>query len=191
VIGSGMIASRRAPAGWTSSCLLLLVLGAAGCDSTPSAAQSLAASEEKKTTDDATTQKRTEEIRKKREADEKAKQEAAAARLAALDAACVLPPGKPPKKLDALCGQVADAHDGFMQRNFADDKETLDKWNAAKGTQTPMTIAMCRKTGNIEAALCQRHALQNAGPELRNDVPDILRTCIDKFAKPKGDGQPQ
>jgi hypothetical protein len=69
-----------------------------------------------------------------------------------------------------------------MQRMFADDPETLDKWATASNTQIPLTVATCKKTGSIEAAACQLHALEHAPPELKKELPQLLRTCIDKYA---------
>lgn len=157
---------------------------APGCDSSPSASN--AAAEKAKADEakeDAEAAKRTEEFRKKREGEEAKKKEEEEAKAAALAAVCVVPEvGKKPKKLSKACEDVVAAHDGFMNRHYADDPETLEKWNAAKGTQVPFTLATCNKTGSIDAALCQKHALETAPAELKKDAPEILRTCIDKFA---------
>jgi hypothetical protein len=114
----------------------------------------------------------------KREADEKAKQEAEAKKTAAIDAVCVLP-AKLPKKLDKGCAEVASAYDRFMNRLY--EGEIKDKWNSAKGTQLPMTIMQCSKTGSLEVAGCQAAALDKAGPELKEEMSLILKSCIDKF----------
>lgn len=157
---------------------------ASGCDSSPAPSDAaLAAAKAEKEKEDAEAARRTEEFRRKREAEEQKKKEAEAAKTAALDAVCVVPEGaKKPKKLAQACQAVVDAHDGFMQRHYADDAETLEKWNAAKGTQVPFTLATCNKTGSIEAAMCQKHALDSAPVELKEDAPEILRRCIDKYA---------
>lgn len=157
---------------------------AIGCDSAPSKSDAAAeAAKAEKEKEEAESAKRTEEFRKKREADEQKKKEAEEAKLAAFDAVCVVPEGaKKPKKLTQACQAVVDAHDGFMNRLYAGDTETLEKWNSAKGTQVPFTLATCNKTGSLEAAMCQKHALDNAPAELKEDAPELLRRCIDKYA---------
>jgi hypothetical protein len=157
---------------------------AIGCDSSPAPSDAAAAAAKAdKEKEDAEAAKRTEEFRKKREAEEQKKKEAEEAKAAAFDAVCVVPEGaKKPKKLAQACQAVVDAHDGFMQRHYAGDTETLEKWNAAKGTQVPFTLATCNKTGSLEAAMCQKHALDTAPAELKEDAPELLRRCIDKYA---------
>jgi len=123
-------------------------------------------------------EKRMEERKQKRLAEEKAKADVDAARTAALEKVAVLPP-KLPKKIDKACAEVGEAQDRFMQRMFTG--EVLEKWTAAKGTQLPMTVMQCTKAGSLEVAACQAYALDNAPPELKEDVPEILKVCIDKF----------
>ncbi len=127
---------------------------------------------------------RIEERRKKREAEAKAKEEEEKKKQAAIDAVLVLPE-KMPKKLDAACKAVGEAQDGFMNRNY--EGETVEKWNNAKATQLPMTVAQCTKQGSLEVAACQQNALATSGPELKKELPALLRGCIDKFGKaPEG-----
>ncbi len=161
--------------------LPVVVALVAGCDSRP--APTTAKAEEKKADDDL--DKRLAERKAKREAAEKAKVEAEAKKAADVDALCVLP-AKLPKKLDKGCADVAAAHDRFMNRSF--EGEVREKWNAAKGTQMPMTIMQCTNTGSLQVAGCQAAALDKAPPEMASELPTILKRCIDKFANATGRG---
>lgn len=164
----------------SSSVLLAVVAGSASaCDSGDS---SKPAPDATKNNEDAELEKRVAERREKRLAEQKAAEEAEAKKKAALDAVCVLPKNMPKKLADA-CKAVGEAQDAFMKRMYADDPGTLEKWSSAKNTQLPMTITTCTKTGSIEAAACQANALTQAPPELAKELPELLRTCIDKFGK--------
>jgi hypothetical protein len=112
--------------------------------------------------------------RAEREAEEKAKQDKANAikALAAL-------PEEMPKDLTAACEAVATAQDEFMKRNF--EGEGLKRWEEAKGTQLGMAKTGCVKKGSVEIAACQVVAMNNAPPEFKKDLPDILAACIEKF----------
>jgi hypothetical protein len=124
-------------------------------------------------------QKKVDERKAKREAEDKAKAEAAEAKRVMIDKIAVLP-AKLPKKMDAGCDAVAQAQDRFMQRHHTG--EVLEKWTTAKDTQLPMTIVQCASTGSLEVAGCQAAALDAAPAELKEDLPEILKVCIDKFA---------
>jgi hypothetical protein len=137
---------------------------------------------EKKETPDPELEKAMAERKAKREADDKAKLEAAEAKRVAIDKIAVKP-AKPPKKLEEACNAVAEAQDRFMQRLHTG--EVLQKWTDAKETQLPMTIVQCASAGSLDVAGCQMAALDSAGPELKEDLPEILQVCIDKFG-PKG-----
>lgn len=169
-----------------SSCLVV-----AGCDSGANNQDPAAAAAEAKAKEDAELQKRIAARRAEREAKEKAKQEEEQKKQEAIAAVAVLPE-KLPKKLDQACEGVWEAQQGFMERLYGDNPETVEKWKAAAGTQKPMTITTCKKAGSIEAAACQIHALENAPPELKKELPAILRYCIDKFAggPPPGSATP-
>lgn len=93
-------------------------------------------------------------------------------------------PEKMPKNLEAACSGVADAQDAFMQKHYEGDG--LQRWNEAKGTQMGMLKTGCIKSGNLEVAACQINAMNNAPTEYKNDLPDILKACIDKFSAPAG-----
>lgn len=165
----------------------LLCSSLVACDSGESKPKADPAAEAK-AKEEADKKARIEERRKKREADAKAKEEEEAKRKAAIDAVLVLPE-KMPKKLDKACKAVAEAQDGFMNRLY--EGETVEKWNNAKGTQLPMTIAQCTKQASLEVAACQQNALTIAPPELKKELPELLRGCIDKFGKKaEGDTPP-
>lgn len=85
------------------------------------------------------------------------------------------------KDLTKACKAVAKAHDAFMRRHF--QGEELDKWTQSKDFQLDMTHKRCVKHGSVEVAACQKHALDNAGPELSKEVPAMFVRCIDKFGK--------
>jgi hypothetical protein len=123
----------------------------------------------------------------KRKADREAKAQAevdAAAKLAAdIDAVCVLPE-ELPKKLEDACAARAQAEDDFMNKHY--DDAVKAKWNEAKGTQLGFAKQSCIKAGKIEVPACQTHAMENAPPELKKQLPDMLKRCMDKFG---GEGQ--
>jgi hypothetical protein len=156
------------------------LVGTLACDSPKPAPAAVA--DEKKADEDAEFEKRMEERRQQRLAEQKEKEEAEAKKKSALDAVAVLP-DKMPKGLGAACEQVGDAYDAYMKRTYAEDQATLDKWNSAKGTQLPMTIASCTKAASVEVAACQSHGLENAPAELEGEQAAILRTCIEKFGQ--------
>lgn len=161
---------------------LCVAVGGSGCDSSEGkkAADEAAA---KKKKEEEESEKRIAERRKKREAEQAEKDKAVQELQAKVDAVCVLPE-ELPKKVDKACEAVAEAQDGFMQRLYGDKPETIEKWNNAKGTQVPLTVTQCKKAGSLEVAACQKHGLDNAGPELKKEIPNIFRTCIDKFGAP-------
>jgi hypothetical protein len=151
-----------------------------GCDN--KARNEEIANVEKKETKDPELEKAMAERKAKREADDKAKGEAVEAKRAAIDKITVLPE-KLPKKLEDACNAVGEAQDRFMQRLHTGD--VLTKWTEAKENQIPMTIVQCASASSLQVAGCQTSALDNAGPELKEDLPEILKVCIDKYG-PKG-----
>jgi hypothetical protein len=118
-----------------------------------------------------------------REAKEKAEKDAEAQLAAQIDALAVLPDPLP-KKLDKVCAERAAAEDEFMNKHY--EGEALAKWNTAKGTQLGFAKQGCIKAGKIEIAACQINAMRNAPAELKKNLPDLLKRCIDKF----GGGDP-
>jgi hypothetical protein len=133
--------------------------------------------EEPKKEDDAIARRRAE-----REAKAKAEKEAEEARVAAVDKLTVLP-AKLPKDIKKACDAVAEAQLKFFEKMY--EGPELEKLKAAQGTQRPMTISQCTSTGSIQAAACQANALSTAeGPELKASISDIMRVCLEKFAKP-------
>jgi hypothetical protein len=164
------------PRSWSLTlCLVLLA-----CDSAPQAAPTAEADD--KAAEDAELEKRLEERKQQRLAEQKAAEEAEAKKQAAMEAVAIVPDTLP-KGLGKACDAVGESYDAFMNRMYADDPETLQKWNDAKGTQLPMTVATCVKGASIEAAACQKHALDNAPEELAGEQTELLRFCIDKYGK--------
>jgi len=113
-------------------------------------------------------------------AKEKAAEEAEAAKQAKLVELCVLPE-KMPKNLDKACKEVAAANDRFMIRLY--EGEAVEKWNEAKSTQLAMTTAQCNKFWSLEAAACQINAMDKTEDDMKKALPDLLRTCNEKFPK--------
>lgn len=137
------------------------------------------AEEPKKVEDDAVAKRRAE-----REAKAKAEKDAEDARVAAVNALATLPP-KLPKDIKKACDAVADAQLKFFERMF--EGPELEKLKAAQGTQRPMTVNGCTGLGSIEAAACQVAALDAATDKtLKSSISDIMRVCIEKYAKPGG-----
>lgn len=135
--------------------------------------------EEPKKEDDAIARRRAD-----REAKAKAEKDAEDARVAAVDKLTVLP-AKLPKDIKKACDAVAEAQLTFFEKMYTGPE--LEKLKAAQGTQRPMTISQCTSTGSIQAAACQANALTTAeGPELKTSISDIMRVCLEKFAKPGG-----
>jgi predicted lipid-binding transport protein (Tim44 family) len=131
--------------------------------------------------------KNVEERRKEREAKAAAEAKAAEDLKAQIDALCVVPEGaKKPKKLGDACEAVVTAQSSFIQRAFAHDPAKLEKLKGASQMQNQMTTQMCL-AGNIDVAVCQKHALDSAPKELGKDLNDIMRVCVEKYgAAPKG-----
>ncbi|MFO7564253.1 MAG: hypothetical protein R6X02_16520 [Enhygromyxa sp.] len=90
-----------------------------------------------------------------------------------------------PKNLEAACKGVADAQDEFMQKHYEGDG--LQRWNEAKGTQMGMLQTGCIKAGSLEVAACQINAMNNTPTELKNELPNVLKACIDKFGGEAGE----
>jgi hypothetical protein len=157
--------------------LVLLV----ACDSNKARSENISNVEKKEVADPAM-EKAMAERKAKREADEKAKAEAEEAKRAAIAKIVVVPP-KLEKKVEKACDAVAAAQDRFMERLHTG--EVLEKWRAAKENQLPMTIVQCATISSLEVAGCQVNALDNAPPELKENVDEILKACADKYG-PKG-----
>lgn len=137
---------------------------------------------EKKEATDPELDKAMAERKAKREAEAKAKADAEEAKRESI-AKLMVVPDKLPKKLEKACDDVAAAQDRFMQRLHTG--EVLAKWTAEKESLLPMTIVQCASVSSLEVAGCQVNALDNAPPELKENVDEILKACVDKFG-PKG-----
>jgi hypothetical protein len=123
----------------------------------------------------------------KKRAEREAAEKALVEKAAAIQALAVLPDPMP-KDLAAACDAAAKAQDEFMMRNF--EGEGLAKWNEAKGTQLGMVKTSCAKAQSIEIPACQANAMNNAPPEFKKDLPDILKACMDKFGGEGGGAAP-
>jgi hypothetical protein len=167
--------------------LALLISASAACDSGGEDKSAANAAAEAKAKEDAELEKRLAERKKKREAEQKAKEEEAAKKEAALDALAIVPEGADmPKKLDKACAAVGEAQMAFFERHY--EGESLEKLKSSAGTAIPMTVTTCKKSGSIEAAVCQKHALDTAPTEMKQELSMLLRKCIDKFGKQPAGG---
>lgn len=156
----------------TLLCSVLLCLGLVACEKPEDKA-------EKKVDEPTEEDKAVAERLAKKRAEREAAEKAEADKKAMIQSLLVLPE-KMPKDLKAACKDVAAAQDEFMKRHFEGD--ALAKWEAAKGTQLGMVQANCAKGQNIEVPACQTHAMNTAPPELKKDLPELLKGCIDKFS---------
>jgi hypothetical protein len=155
-------------------------LPCSACGGGPSAAD--AAKQKPENKEDAAFEAAIAKRKAEREAKEKAEREAEENKAAAIDAAITLPEEMPELGIDEACEEVSKAHDRFMTRLFEGD--ALEKWNSGvKDTQLPMTKVQCTQADSLEVAVCQAHALDAAGPELKKALPELLRGCISKYAK--------
>ncbi|HLT39657.1 MAG TPA: hypothetical protein VK034_25415 [Enhygromyxa sp.] len=160
----------------TSKLILSLLLSCAllpACDKKDDAKQ-----DDKKEPEKSEQDKELEERLAAKKAAREAEAKAAEDKANAIKALAELPEPMP-KNLEKACSGVAEAQDQFMQKHYEGDG--LQRWNEAKGTQMGMLKTGCIKTGNLEIAACQINAMNNAPTEYKNDLPDILKACIDKF----------
>jgi hypothetical protein len=155
----------------TLLCSVLLSLGLVACDKPEETS-------EKSVPEPTEADKIAAERLAKKRADREAAEKAAADKVALIQSLIVLPE-KMPKNLKEACDEVAAAQDEFMKRHF--EGEALTKWEAAKGTQLGMVKASCVKGQSVEVPACQIHAMNSATPELKKDLPELLKGCIDKF----------
>jgi hypothetical protein len=125
-----------------------------------------------------------ERLAKKRAARE-AEEQAAEAKVEAIKALATLPE-EMPKDLATACKGVAEAQDQYMQRHY--EGEGLERWEQAKGTQMGMLETGCVTAGSLEIAACQINAMNNAPSEFKNNLPDLLAACMEKFGGEAGAG---
>jgi hypothetical protein len=110
---------------------------------------------------------------------EKAAAEAEEAREDAYGKAIALPAELPPT-LDKACAEMSAAYDAFMQSKLADT--ALARWQATKEVDLAKGVDHCKKTGSIEVAACQAHALRNPPPTATDKSGrDLLLRCEGKF----------
>ena len=164
----------------------MLVLGA--CDSGEAEKKAAAAAKAKADKDKAEAEKTAANIAKRkaeREAKATADAEAEEARRLELMRLCVVPDPLP-KEIPS-CQDVGEAHDAYVRR--VGDADAVAKWDGGgKESDMPMTVVRCNQADSNKVALCQKNALDNAGPELLDHVAPMLQRCIDKFGK--GGGRP-
>jgi hypothetical protein len=150
------------------------------CALVPACDKTDAKKDDKKTDEKSETDKIAEERVAAKRAEREAEAKALEDKANAIKALAELP-AEMPKDLEAACSGVADAQDAFMQKHY--DGEGLKRWEEAKGTQMGLLKTGCVKAGSIEIAACQANAMTNAPGDYKKDLPDILKACIDKFAK--------
>jgi len=165
---------------------IALLFSLSSCDSGPSKEEQAKAAAEAAEAE--AEKKRIEERRLKREAEERAEAEAEQKKKDAIAALAVLPE-KLPKKLDKACAAMVEAQNKFMERAYADEPETLEKWKANPSAQQ-MIAATCKKSGSVQAAACQAHALENAPPEFAKSFPELLAACNEKYGANKAGSVP-
>ena len=157
-------------------CSVFLCLGLTACDKPEDKS-------EKKVEEPSEEDKVVAERLAKKRAEREAAEKAEADKLVLIQSLIVLPE-KMPKNLKVACEEVATAQDEFMKRHFEGD--ALAKWEAAKGTQLGMVKASCAKMQSVEVPACQTNAMNTAPPELKKNLPELLKGCIDKFAAGAG-----
>jgi vancomycin resistance protein YoaR len=149
------------------------------CDKKEEAKKDAKAAEPEKTEQDKELEARLAAKKAEREAEAKAAED----KVNAIKALAALPE-KLPKDLKTACKGVATAQDEYMKKHY--EGEGLQRWNEAKGTQMGLLETGCIKAGNIEIAACQINAMNNAPGEYKNDLPELLKACIDKFGVKEG-----
>jgi colicin import membrane protein len=172
------------------ACGLLTVLSLVACDAStadaPTEAQKRVAAE--KEAKDAEAAAAVAAGKAKRDAEKKAEEEAAKKLADELARICVLPE-KMPKDPVAACEAVGQAHDAFIRR--VGSPEAVAEWDAGgKEKVIPMSVVQCSQADSLEAAACQGHALEAAGPDMVDQTKIILQTCIDNFPGRRRGGAP-
>jgi hypothetical protein len=146
----------------------------------------------KKADDDAKEAAAMAERKAKREAEQKAAADAEQKVTGELERLSAALPAKLPKDPVAACEAVGQAQDAFVRR--LGDAKAVAAWDAGgKDKAIPMTIVQCTQADSVKTAACQKHILDNAGPELKDETRKIMQICIDKYGstrKPPA-GMPQ
>jgi hypothetical protein len=174
-----MLNLRRTETWSTLLCVgMLLCVGPTACDKPDDKA-------EKKVEEPTEADKEVAARLAKKRADRDAAEKALADKAVQVQSLIVLPE-KMPKDLKQACDEVTTAQDEFMKRNF--DGEAIAKWDAAKETQLALVKTSCAKAQSIEIPACQTHAMNSAPPELKKELPELLKGCIDKFSAEGGGG---
>ena len=141
---------------------------------------------------DAETKARIAERKAKREAEAKAKADAEAKLGSEIERVCVVP-DKIEKDFVKACDGVGKAHDEYIRRSG--DADAISAWDGGGSERAiPMTVVQCTQADSVEVAACQKNALDNLGPEMKDHLKKFLQACIDKYASkraPKGTAPPK
>jgi hypothetical protein len=163
--------------------IVVLVAAAVGCDGESAKQKQEAAAKTKAEQEEADAKEQAAALadrKAKREAEFKAEQEAKEKVAAELERLCVVP-DKLPKKVPG-CEEVGEAQDAFVRR--VSTGEEIAAWDAGgKEEAIPMAVVQCTQADSAKVSLCQKTALDAAGPELKGHAKEILQTCIDKYGK--------
>jgi hypothetical protein len=165
------------------ACMLLAVV-LAGCDdsgkNTQKQEQDAAAKAQQAEADAKKQSAALAERKAKRDAEFAAKQEADGKVAGELERLCVAP-DKLPKKVPG-CEEVGEARDAFVRR--VSSPEEIAAWEGGgKEEAILMTVVQCTQADTPKVALCQKSALDGAGPALKDHAKELLQTCIDKYGK--------
>lgn len=154
----------------------ILLLFAPACDSGKPAAAAANPAADKKSQEDADYEKRMAERKAEREAKAAAEENEKKEIAARIDAVTAIPEGtKLPKKPAQACDQVVEAQRGFMKKfhpQVPDDALT---------TQLGMLKKQCNDMGNVQAAMCQKFALEATDEQLKGAINEYLPACLKKY----------
>jgi hypothetical protein len=155
--------------------LLAVVAVPAACDSSKPAPAANAAADGK-ANEDAEYEKRMAERKKEREGKAAAEEQAKKDLAARIETITVIPEGtKLPKKTADACDQVVEAQRGFMKKFHPQIEE------AALTTQLGMLKKQCNEMGNLQAAMCQKFALEATDEALKGAINEYLPACMKKY----------
>jgi hypothetical protein len=162
---------------------MLVAVGLAGCDDAgkKQAPEQDAGAKAAQAEADAKAQSAALAERKaKRDAEFATKQAAEQKVAGELERLCVAP-DKLPKKVPG-CEEIGEARDAFVRR--VSSPEEIAAWEGGgKEEAILMTVVQCTQADTPKVAVCQKNALDGAGPELKDHVKELLQTCIDKYGK--------
>jgi hypothetical protein len=153
----------------------LLLFAVPACDSSKPAPAANAAADDKAGAD-AEYEKRMAERKKDRESKAAAEEQAKKDIADKIEKITVIPEGtKLPKKAAEACDQVVEAQRGFMKKFHPQ----ID--DAALTTQLGMLKKQCNEMGNVQAAMCQKFALEATDEQLKGAINEYLPACMKKY----------